>query len=76
MPNKKELDIQIEEQKKAENKTEKQRENKFKNRLNETSLLPKSFVCQSGDWKWDWKCLLAALHTPHEAEADKYANIF
>lgn len=33
----------------------------FKNRLNETSLLPKSFVCQSGDWKWDWKCLPAGL---------------
>lgn len=36
---------------------------KFKNRLNETSLLPKSFVCQSGDWKWDWKCLHVALYS-------------
>lgn len=72
MPNKKELDIQIEEQQKKNRKTTRKQ---IQNRLNETSLLPKSFVCQSGDWKWDWKCLRAALHTPHEAEADKYANI-
>lgn len=49
----------------------------FKNRLNETSLLPKSFVCQSGDWKWDWKCLpgveWSAASPP--LEADKYVNI-
>lgn len=80
MSNKKELDIQIEEQQKKNKKKIPKNNAKTNSKIGSMKrvcCLSLSFAKVAiGNGIGNACSLHSTLHTPHEAEADKYANIF